>query len=558
VTLRNSDDGSRSSLRQVKKGNRSMNRRVLPAGSTWEEIRAKFRWDIPEDFNMAVACCDSWADQYPDRRALTHMDGVGRAEDWSYGQLKSASDRFASVLREAGIGPGDRVAIFLPQCPEALITHFAAWKLGAITLPLFTLFGHDALRFRLADSGARVVVTNSENIHKINEIQSDLDNLEAVFVVGGNGAQSYWDAIETAPARLEITPTHSEDPAVLIYTSGTTGDPKGALHAHRFLIGHLPSVELHHPGISGESDVGWTPADWAWIGGLMDLAMPCLYYGVPVISGRMHKFDATEAFSLIRTHGVTRLFLPPTALRMMRLADVPPDLSIRSIGSGGESLGADLLDWARDALGAPINEFYGQTECNLVLTSASETMDVRPGSMGKPVPGHEVAVINAAGQVLEPEQIGEIAIRRPDPVMFLGYWNLPEKTETKFTGDWMRTGDLGRVDDDGYFWYVSRDDDVITSAGYRIGPTEIETCLVGHRDVVMAAVVGVPDPVRTEIVKAFVVLRAGVSLEDIEAALIGRVKDRVSPHVAPRAIEAVDSLPMTATGKIMRRSLRER
>lgn len=535
-------------------------RRLIRSGGDWEAMRASFRWTIPGRFNMAEACCDSWARAEPGRRALIHVRGDSITEEWTYGRLAAASNRLANALRAAGVGSGDRVAILLPQCPEVAITHFAAWKLGAVTLPLFTLFGPDALRYRLQDSGAKAVITDPENLSKLDEIRGDLPDLKEVFVTGEIAApiRAFWEEIARASGELRPEPTLADDPAVLIYTSGTTGPPKGALHAHRFLPGHLPSIELHHEGFPQPGDMGWTPADWAWIGGLMDMAMPCLFYGVPLVSHRMRKFDPDAAFRLIRDRAVRNLFLPPTALRLLRQATVPAGVSVRSVGSGGESLGADLLDWGRTALGAPINEFYGQTECNLVLTSAAGFMEVRPGSMGKPVPGHEVAVIDAGGKVLPAGELGEIAVHRPDPAMFLGYWNLSEKSAAKFTGDWMRTGDLGRTDADSYFWFVSRDDDVITSAGYRIGPTEIEACLSGHPDVVMAAAVGIPDPVRTEVVKAFVVLRDGVSLARVEADLIARVRDRISPHVAPRLIEAVESLPMTPTGKILRRELRER
>jgi len=452
------------------------------------------------------------------------------------------------------------VAILLPQCPEVMITHFAAMKLGAIVLPLFTLFGSDALAFRLSDSGAKAVVTDAENLAKVLALRLELPDLAEVFSTDAATApaRDFWSEIDAASDALAAVPVGAEDPAVLIYTSGTTGSPKGALHAHRFLVGHLPSVELQHEFLPQPGDVGWTPAEWAWIGGLMDLAMPCLYHGVPLVSHRMRKFDPDAAFRLIAQHEVRNLFLPPTALKLMRQARVPGEVDIRSVGSGGESLGADLHEWGREVLGAPINEIYGQTECNLVISTCHGAMDLKPGSMGLAVPGHEVAIIDAEGRALPPGETGEIAVRRPDPVMFLGYWNQPEKTAEKFVGDWLKTGDLGVRDEQGYFTYVSRDDDVITSAGYRIGPTEIENCLTGHPDVVMAAAVGVPDPARTEAVKAFVVLREGAPREGLAAALIARVRERVSPHVAPRAVEFVEDLPMTATGKIIRRTLRER
>lgn len=433
----------------------------------------------------------------------------------------------------------------------------AVYKLGGVLLPLFTLFGEDALRYRLSDSGAAAVVTDAANLPKVMGLRTDLPALREVYSIEPCDAPVRHMGTEIAEAGpFDRVDTKAEDPAVLIYTSGTTGDPKGVLHAQRFLIGHLPSLETTHPGFGMEGDVGWTPADWAWIGGLMDMAITSLYYGVPLVSQRMRKFDPDAAFRLIRDEKITRLFLPPTALKLMRQADVPNGLGVRSITSGGESLGADILEWGVAALGAPINEIYGQTECNICVGTAQGLMEVRPGAMGKATPGHRIAIIDGEGRELPRGETGEIAVARPDPVMFLRYWNKPDKTAEKFIGDWMRTGDLGVMDAEGYITYVSRDDDVITSAGYRIGPTEIENCLCGHPDVVMAACIGVPDPVRTEIVKAVVVLREGAEWEGLADVLIARVKDRVSPHVAPRIVERADSLPMTATGKIMRRALR--
>lgn len=523
----------------------------------WPAMRAGFEWAVPEHFNIAERCCDSWAAVAPDRVAIVHIGSDGGRQAWTYGQLKRASDGLAASLRARGVGFGDRVAVLLAQCPEGMITHMAAYKLGAVVLPLFTLFGPDALAYRLRDSGARALVTDAANLDKVLDLQADLPELHEIYCVedAAPPVRSFWGEVAVASSFAPVA-TRAEDPACLIYTSGTTGDPKGVLHAHCFLLGHLPAMEAVHEGFPAAGDVGWTPADWAWIGGLMDMAMPCLYYGVPLISHRMRKFDADAAYRLIAAEGVRNLFLPPTALKLMRQAAVPAGVDIRSVGTGGEALGADLLDWAQGALGAPINELYGQTECNLVLASCAGSMPVRPGSMGQAVPGHEVAVLGADGREAAADEVGEIAVKRPDPVMFLRYWNKPEQTSERFSGDWMRTGDLGRRDADGYFWYVSRDDDVISSAGYRIGPVEIENCLTGHPDVVMAAVVGVPDAVRGEAVKAFVVLRDGADWSGLAEALVARVRTRISPHVAPREVERVESLPMTATGKIMRRALR--
>ena len=535
-------------------------RRLIRDIGDWAAMRAAFRWNVPERFNIAERCCDTWARTQPDKTAIIHVSGDGAATAWTYVQLMHASDGLAQSLAARGVNAGDRVAVLLAQSPEVLISHFAVLKLGAVVLPLFALFGEDALRYRLRDSGAGVVVTDVDNLDKVQALRGDLPELREVYVTGParDPVRGFWAEIEAARGDLVPVDTLADDPAVLIYTSGTTGPPKGVLHAHRFLIGHLPSLECHHEGFPQAGDVGWTPADWAWIGGLMDMAMPCLYYGVPLISSRMRKFDPDAAYKLIAEHRVRNLFLPPTALRLMRQVPVPDGVDIRSIGSGGESLGADLLDWGRDALGAPINEIYGQTECNLVLTSCHSSMAVRPGSMGQAVPGFEVAIIDGAGAGLPTGEIGEIAVKAPNPVMFLRYWQRPDDTAAKFAPGWLKTGDLGVRDADGYFTFVSRVDDVITSAGYRIGPAEIENCLIGHRDVVMAAVIGVPDALRGEVVKAYVVLREGTQWSGLESELIARVRTRIGPHLVPRAIVPVSDLPMTATGKIMRRALRER
>ena len=528
---------------------------VLPDGD-WDEIVRDFRWEIPRGFTIHHVCNTRWAETDPDRLAIIDVPEGGERQLWTHRRLKEASDRLASALAAWGVQKGDRVAVLLPQRAEVMVAHLAALKLGAIVLPLFTLFGEEALAFRLSDSAAKVVVTDDEGVAKLAGLE--LPALEQIVTVGSApGAESLAGILATCPPLEEPAELGPEDPAVLIYTSGTTGPPKGALHAHRFLIGHLPCVELSLGGLPRDGDVGWSPADWAWIGALMDLAMPCLYFGIPLVAQRMRKFDAAAAWRLMVEEGVSVAFLPPTALKLMRQVPVPEVHRLRAVNTGGESLAPDLLDWGDRVVGAAFNELYGQTECNLVVCSAAHKGVRRLGAIGRAVPGHRVAVLSPEGVAMAPGEVGEICVKAPDPVMFLGYWNRPEKTAEKFLGDWLRTGDLGRMDADGYVTFVARDDDVITSAGYRIGPTEIENCLTGDPDVVMAAAVGVPDPERTEVVKAFVVLRDGAAREGIEARLIARVRERVSPHVAPRMVEVVESLPMTATGKIMRRALRE-
>jgi acetyl-CoA synthetase len=544
---------------------------MLTPAENYQDLTSRFAWQIPLRYNIGVDVCDKWAAADPDRLALIHVSGhdgggEGSIERYSFGDLRRLSNQLANLLRARGLAPGDRLGILLSQAPETALAHIAAYKLGAVAVPLFTLFGSEALAYRLADSGARALVTDRAGIDKIGPIRDRLPDLDILLCRDGPGPGAALDLRrEMARASDEFRPVDSlaDDPAMIIYTSGTTGPPKGALHAHRVLLGHLPGVEMPHELFPKPGDLFWTPADWAWIGGLIDVLLPSWHHGVPVLSHRFAKFDPEAAFRLMADFNVRNVFMPPTALKMMRNATPPQSAgrrpALRSIGSGGETLGEELLDWGRETFGLTINEFYGQTECNLVLGNCAGIMPVRPGSMGRAVPGHHVAVVGAAGEALPPGTPGTIAIRRPDPVMFLAYWQNPEATAQKFAGDWLLTGDRGVQDDEGYFTFVGRDDDVITSAGYRIGPGEIEDCLIKHEAVAMAAAVGIADPLRTERVKAFVVLNDGIPPS---AALAREIRDyvktRLAAHEYPREIEFIDNLPMTATGKIMRRELRQR
>ena len=536
---------------------------MLQPGDSYDALYRDFRWDIPARYNIGVDICDKWVnDGEGDRLALIHEAAHGAVETYSFARLKSLSDRFADALRGLGLERGDRLAILLAQGPETAVAHIAAYKLGVIVMPLFTLFGPDALEFRLANSGAKAIIGDAENLAKVTPLLERLAALEILISIdggAGGAAHDYGDLIAGAADGLVPVDTAAEDPAMIVYTSGTTGPPKGALHAHRVLLGHMPGIQAHHENFPQPGDCAWTPADWAWVGGLLNVVFPAWHYGVPVVANRMGKFDGARAFELIARHGVRNCFLPPTALKIMRQVANPVPVNLRSVGSGGESLGTDLLAWGEDVLGLTINEFYGQTEANLILSNRAGLMPVKAGSMGRPVPGHEVAVVDEDGAVLGPGAVGQVAVRRPDPVMFLEYWDNPQATADKFIDDWCLTGDLARVDEDGYFWFVGRNDDVITSAGYRIGPAEIEDSLMKHPAVAMAAAVGIPDKMRTEIIKAFIVLAPGFDgSEDLARDIKDHVKSQLSAHEYPRAVEFVAELPLTATGKIMRRVLRDR
>ena len=537
---------------------------VLPRLKNYDDVYAQFRWQVPARYNIGVDVCDRWAAREPDRVAILHVHADGRDDAVSYGALRDTSNRLANALRAQGVKRGDRVAILLPQAPEVAASHIAIYKLGAVALPLATLFGIEALSYRLQNSGASALISNAQGVARIAAIRTDVPALKLVLSIDGASDDALDFAATLARASSDFTAvdTESSDPAMMIFTSGTTGQPKGAVHAHRVLIGHFPGIETHHDFFPQPGDRIWTPADWAWAGGLLDVLLPSLHYGVPVVARRFEKFDPEEAFALMARTQIRNAFIPPTALRMMRAAPNPKaryDIKLRSIGSGGETLGAETYEWGKSAFGLTINEFYGQTECNLVLSACNALGVSKAGAIGKPVPGHTVAVIDRAGNMLKAGEPGQIAVKRPDPVMFLQYWDNPQATRDKFIGDWMTTGDQGVMDADGYVSFIGRDDDVITSASFRIGPGEIEDCLLRHPAVALAAVVGKPDALRTEIVKAFIVLKQGQTPSDRLAADIqGFVKTQLSAHEYPREVAFIDDMPMTTTGKVIRRLLREK
>lgn len=498
-----------------------------------------FDWALPGRLNMAVQVCDEWAARTPDQVAIVDLT-KGRKEI-SYAELRQMADGLAAVLVARGATRGARVGVLRSQGAWCAAAHIAIWKIGAISIPLFKLFKQDALTSRITDAGAEVVITDAEGV-------AMLASLTGVAPLVPEAA-----ALPAGP--FETVETGPEDPAVLIYTSGTTGSPKGALHGHRVLAGHLPGVEISHNFLGQEGDCLWTPADWAWIGGLFDVLMPGLALGVPVVAARMPKFSPEGCREIIAQAAVRNVFFPPTALRMLKAADagIP---GLRSVASGGEPLGAEMLDWGRAAFGLMINEFYGQTECNMVASSCATLFDPEPGCIGKPVPGHQIAVLDEDGQPTAQE--GDVAIRRGSASMMLKYWNQAETTAVKFRGEWMLTGDRG-VWQGEFLRFVGREDDVITSSGYRIGPAEIEDCLLKHPAVATVGVVGKPDALRTEIVKAYVVPKPGITTDDALAQeLQNFVKERLASYSYPREIGFLSTLPMTVTGKVIRKDLKSR
>ncbi|MFN0302843.1 MAG: AMP-binding protein [Burkholderiales bacterium] len=536
---------------------------VLPQGKTYDEVCARFRWSIPASFNIAVDICDRHAVADASRVAMIFEDESGAAHEHTFAEFRARSNQLARALARLGVKRGECVGIVLSQRPETAVAHLAAYKLGAIALPLATLFGPEALQHRLGNAGVRVVITDPGSLERLLGVQKNLPGLAHIVSVDPADADQVLDyrkLLEHEPDSFDPVKTSSEDGALLIYTSGTTGPPKGALHAHRIGLGRLPSMEFVHQYFPKPGDRFWTPADWAWAGGLLDMLLPSWHYGVTVVAHRARKFDPAHAFALMARHKVRNVFLPGTVLKMMRKQEEAlksEDVRLRTIHTGGETVGEEVIRWTEQMLGTAPHEGFGQTEILMMLANCAALMPIKPGSMGRPVPGHEVDLLDDEGRPVPVGETGEICINRGVPGMFLRYWNDEAATREKFHGDWLRTADLGRKDEDGYFWYVGRKDDVISSGAYRIGPGEIEACLLGHPSVALAAAIGSPDPIRGEVVKAFVQLREGVpQTPALAQALQEYVRNRLSAHEYPRELEFIDALPTTTTGKLMRGELR--
>ena len=549
----------------------------------YDTLHAGFRWQVPKHFNLAQVCCTRWARNAASAGTVAiaweHEDG--RAGTLSYAALQTQADRLSHALVRLGVQRGDRVAIVMPQRPETAVAHIAVYQLGAVAMPLSMLFGPEALAYRLQDSGAVVAIADESSIANLLVVRGDCAALRCVIAVGGAAGQGDVDwpvALGSGRRRFAACNTLAEDPAVLIYTSGTTGPPKGALIPHRALIGNLSGFVCSQNWFGSDGDeVFWSPADWAWTGGLMDALLPTLYFGRRIVAWQ-GRFAPQTAFELMQRHGVTHTFLFPTALKaMMKAVPTPRShyrLKLRAVMSAGEAVGDAVFNWCREALGVGVNEMFGQTEINYIVGNCGSYVDgqgqrhgawpARPGSMGRPYPGHRVAVIDEQGCECPRGTPGDVALHRldahghADPVFFLGYWNNPEATAAKFTpGGWCRTGDTAVMDASGSLWYQGRSDDVFKAAGYRIGPSEIENCLVKHPAVANSAVVPKPDAERGALVKAYVVLAAGhVGDAALVQALQAHVRGLLAPYEYPKEIEFIDALPMTTTGKVQRRVLR--
>ena len=539
----------------------------------YQDLYNAYRWRVPARFNIAEACCARYARERH-RVALFWEDESGATATYSYWQIQQDANRLANALGALGVQRGDRIGIVLPQRPETVIAHMACYQMGAVAMPLSVLFGPEALEYRLQDSEAIAVLVDPASIDGVLAMREQCPNLRHVIGVAGalEAQVTAWEALMSkASSRYTPVSTRADDAALLVYTSGTTGPPKGALCPHRALIGNMPGFHYSHDEFPQLGDLFWSPADWAWTGGLMDALLPTMAHGHAIV-GYRGRFDPERAYALIERYAVRNAFLFPTALKMMMKTVPEPkaryELALRSLMSAGEAVGETVFAWTREALGVTVNEMFGQTEINYIVGNSHTLWPAKPGSIGLPYPGHRVALIDEEGEEVDVGEVGEIALHRTDvhgdrdPVFFLEYWKNPEATASKMGGDhnlWCRTGDLAKRDDEGYLWYQGRADDVFKSSGYRIGPAEIENCLVKHAAVANAAVVGSPDFERGTIVKAFVVLAPGFAASpELQIALQEHVRERLAPYEYPKEIEFLDALPMTTTGKVQRRVLRLR
>jgi acetyl-CoA synthetase len=533
----------------------------LSESFSWDEYRDLCEWDARSEVNIGHEVAGG--DATDDEVAMYWRDTDGTEETRTFGELERQSNRVANVLEDLGIEREQRVFTYLPRIPEHYVTILGTLKAGAVFGAINERYGPDGVEHRLDDSNARAVVTTPGNRETIREATADIDSLEHVIVIDReergieDGEIDYLDRCERASPEYDPVRTDPEDPALHYYTSGTTGPAKGVVHPHRFIVA-LPAF-IQVAGDVQEGDVYWNTADPGWLTGLSPLGGWILGATAVIYEG---EFDPVAWAEILDAYPITAFGSVPTAYRMLRehegvLDGV--DLDIRTMTSIGEPLNPGVIEWAEERFGTPILDTYGTSEtCGTVVANYPfDSWDVKPGSMGKPFPGVEIRLVEpGTTEEVETGEVGEIAVGE-FPGVFSEYWQRPERTEQKFVDGWALTDDLARKDEDGYLWFEGRADDVILSAGYRIGPFDIESELVAHDAVAEAAVVPKPDEKRGNIVKAFVVLSAGVEpTDETREDIRSFVRERLAAHEYPREIEFIDELPKTVTGKIRRTELR--
>ncbi|MBL8052581.1 MAG: acetate--CoA ligase [Nitrospira sp.] len=505
--------------------------------------------------------------------AIRWLGKSGTVEDYSYGRLNELTNRFANVLHRLGVSTGDRVFILAGRIPELYIAALGTLKNRSVFCPLFSAFGPEPIRARLTIGQAKVLVTTSTLYQrKVAAIRSAIPSLEQVLIIGEdrqptaiNGTQDLGVLMQQASPEFMIGPTNPEDMALLHFTSGTTGTPKGAVHVHQAVVAHHMTgkyaLDFH------QDDRFWCTADPGWVTGTSYGIIAPLTNGITSIVDEA-EFDAERWYRTLQDQQISIWYTAPTAIRMMMKsgADLVRKYDLRRLrflASVGEPLNPEAVLWGREAFGHPFHDNWWQTETGGIMIANYAAMDIRPGSMGRPLPGIEAAVARRTDSgveiVEEPNAQGELALRAAWPSMFRGYWNEPERYHKCFVGGWYLTGDLAKRDEDGYFWFVGRADDVIKTSGHLIGPFEVESVLIEHKAVAEAGVIGKPDPVAMEVVKAFVSLKDGyIPSDELRRELLGFARARLGAVVAPKEITFLPTLPKTRSGKIMRRLLKAR
>lgn len=520
---------------------------------SWEDARARFRWPAASGYNIAADCLAG-------RGAATALISVGAdgPRRVSFAGLAARSGRLAAGLASLGLAPGERVAVKLGQSTEMAVAVLAVLRAGGVVVPVSSVLADDAVRHRLADSQPVIIIAEGSEQEAVLAQEA---GATLVRTAAAGPGQSMDALVAAAAGEAPPAATGPDSPALLLYTSGTTGKSKGVLHGHRVLLGHHAiDYALNHiqPG-----DVAYSPVDWAWAGGLLLGLLVPLAHGIPVVAFREPRFHPGRILAVLRDCGVSVGLFPPTALRLLRQSGavtpaVVRGLRLRCLVTGAEAVEPDLLAWAAVDLGAEVNNAFGQTEANALIGHSGALGPLDPGCLGRPYPGHQVALLDEALRPVADGQPGQIAVRADDPVAMLRYWHAPAETARKVTGGWLLTGDMAHADEAGQIYFHGRDDDIIKSGGYRLGPAEIEAALLAHPAVAESAVVGTPDPLRGQAVTAFVRLRErSPQTSELTGELQQQVRSAVGPHAVPRAVCYVADLPRTSTGKVSRAALRD-